>query len=177
MEEIWKDIQGYEGIYQISNLGRVKSLSRIIFRGRGKHITKDVIIKIYVNNTGYYGVNLNVNKTHKSFLLHRLIAKAFIPNPNNYPCINHIDGNPLNYSISNLEWCTYSQNTTHAYKINRMSQTGLHNNNVKLTEKDVLSIRNEYVQNKETLISIAKKYNVYLTCIHKIVNRRTWKHI
>lgn len=103
MEEIWKDIPGYEGLYQASNLGRIKSLL----------FNKEKILKAWVQNTGYLTVSLN----NKKFSLHRLIAKTFIENPNNYPIINHKDGNKLNNKVENLEWCTYKHNLNEAIKL------------------------------------------------------------
>lgn len=117
MQEIWKDIKGYEGLYQISNLGRVKSLRKWI-RGYNGYKNEERILKPYIHHgPDYYVVTLCKNKNKKMHLLHRLIAKAFIPNPNNYPQINHIDGNKQNNNITNLEWCTQSQNTKHAFKM------------------------------------------------------------
>lgn len=113
MQEIWKDIKGYEGLYQVSNLGRIKSLPR-----NTKNQYKNGIIKQNViRGKGYYYVNL-YNKNNKLFTIHKLVAETFIPNPNKLPCINHIDGNKLNNRIDNLEWCSYSNNEIHAYKHN-----------------------------------------------------------
>lgn len=115
MEEIWKDVIGYEGLYQISNYGNIKSLKKWI-RQYNKYINKEKLLKPCVNKIGYYVVVLYKNKNKRSHLLHRLIAEAFIPNPENKPQINHIDGNKMNYNISNLEWCTQSENMIHAFK-------------------------------------------------------------
>lgn len=110
MEEIWKDIEGYEGLYQISNLGRVKSLKRTDSLGRLK---KERINKPDLSTAGYPMITLYKNGKRSRKLIHRLIAIAFIPNPNNYPVVNHKDENPKNYSINNLEWCTYRYNNTY----------------------------------------------------------------
>ena len=112
MVESWKDIRGYEGYYQISNLGRVKSLKREFSRCN-KHITKkESIMNLTPNNRGYLLVNFCVNNTRKKFLVHRLVAEAFIHNPNNLPQVNHIDENIKNNVFTNLEWCdnTYNNN-------------------------------------------------------------------
>lgn len=113
MNEIWKDIQGYEGLYQVSNLGRVRSLNKYDRRGRFK---EGKIKLISDNGNGYCVVNLKVDGEQKSRSVHRLVAQAFIPNPNNLPEINHIDGNKKNNTISNLEWCDRSDNLRHAIK-------------------------------------------------------------
>ncbi|HBI91157.1 MAG TPA: hypothetical protein DDY58_01255 [Terrisporobacter glycolicus] len=105
MEEIWKDIKGYEGIYQISNLGRVRSLN---YRRTGKAKT----LKGFITTKGYIQIKLQ----NKHILMHRLVAEAFISNFKNYPYINHIDGNKTNNLVNNLEWCTARENTVHAYK-------------------------------------------------------------
>ena len=113
MKEVWKDIKGYEGKYQISNQGRVKSL---IFSNRQATFKKERILK-QRDNTNYYQVSLSKNNVVKQYLIHRLVAEAFIENPDNLPCVNHKDGNKKNNNINNLEWCNYSYNTKHSYNI------------------------------------------------------------
>lgn len=117
MEEIWKSVSGYEGKYEVSNLGNVKSLPRIIIRknGRNKPI-KERILKKHVNNTGHYRVCLE----GKRYFVHRLVAKEFLPNPNNYNVVNHIDCNPNNNDVSNLEWCTQKHNIEWSAKCGNM---------------------------------------------------------
>lgn len=104
MVEVWKDIEGYEGRYQISNLGNVKSLQ---YGGR-KGIVKNLVPK--VSNSGRLWVELMKNGGKKQFLIHRLVGMAFIPNPDNLPQINHLDENPKNNRVDNLEWCTAEYN-------------------------------------------------------------------
>ena len=111
MEEIWKDIEGdYKGLYQASNLGRVRSLDRYDSMGR---LRKGKIIKPWNNGYGYLVVDLKKNGKRKHFFVHRLVAFCFIPNPNNYPCINHRDRNPQNNISSNLEWVTHHLNNSY----------------------------------------------------------------
>lgn len=102
MNEIWKDIVGYEGFYQVSNLGRVRSLK--------------CIKRTIFNNSGYEIVNLKVKRKQKNKLVHRLVAETFIPNPFNKEQVNHKDGNKKNNSVDNLEWCSRHENMVHAYK-------------------------------------------------------------
>lgn len=108
--EIWQTIKDLP--YEISNLGNVKRQDQSKYKHKGKNN-----IKPYLNHHGYLCVHLYKESKMYSFLIHRLIATAFIPNPNNLPIINHIDGNALNNSISNLEWCTHQHNSKHAWDI------------------------------------------------------------
>lgn len=110
MREIWRDIEGYENLYQVSNLGRVKSLSRIKFNGVGCYITKEIILKPCKDKDGYLYVQLSKEKVSKPHKIHRLVAKAFIPNPNNLPQVNHKDEVKYNNRIENLEWCDAKYN-------------------------------------------------------------------
>lgn len=114
MQEIWKDIPGYEGKYQISNFGNVMSLH---FRSSNK---KKILKPIKKNNYGYLQVNLSKNGKHKITMIHRLVAKAFIPNPENKPVINHLDSNPSNNRADNLEWCTQQENIKYGYSYGNM---------------------------------------------------------
>lgn len=108
--ELWKNIEGYEGKYQISNKGNVKSLID------NKGNSRELIRKLRVGKQGYYYVNLFIGCKSKSKKIHRLVAEHFIDNPHNKPCVNHIDGNKLNNNVDNLEWCTCSENSKHAVK-------------------------------------------------------------
>ena len=110
MGEIWKDIQNYEGSYQVSNYGRVKSLSRVDSRGNKRN---EKILKGRKNRQGYYDVALCKNGKRKYCRINRLVAEAFIPNPNNYPITNHKDENPSNNHVDNLEWCTNEYNSNY----------------------------------------------------------------
>ena len=112
--EIWRDIKGYEGLYQISNLGRVKSLGR---KSYSNVCLKDKILNPALEcKNGYKRVCLCKDGKEKRIKVHRLVAQAFIPNPDNKPIINHKDGNKINNSVENLEWCTYKENAQHAIK-------------------------------------------------------------
>ena len=103
--EVWKDIKGYEGLYQVSNLGRIKSIRR------------NIIMKVRKDKYGYYQLGLTKNKEQKTFKAHRLVAETFIPNHNNLPEINHKDEDKTNNRVENLEWCTSQENHIHAYKV------------------------------------------------------------
>lgn len=116
--EIWKDIKDYEGCYQISNKGRIKSLDRIVeFNDGRKRLYKGSILNPTYDKDGYLCIILSKNAIIKGFKLHRLVAEHFIPNPDNLPVVNHIDENKINNSIENLEWCSIKYNNTYNDRI------------------------------------------------------------
>lgn len=123
--EFWKDIEGYEGLYQVSNLGRVRSLDRVIQQIKfGGELSPQIYRGRVINptiNGGYYRCSLSKDNIKESKLIHRLVAEAFIPNPNNYPCVNHKDENKLNNVVENLEWCTVQYNTNYGTSPERIS--------------------------------------------------------
>lgn len=118
MKEIWKEIKEYEGIYKISNFGRVKSLPRKTTNQHGKN---EIILKPSKNTSGYLQVNLNKNGKDKNVLVHKLVAETFINNTNNLPYINHKDENKTNNYVSNLEWCTAKYNANYGSRNQRLS--------------------------------------------------------
>lgn len=125
MKEIWKDIEGYEGLYQVSNQGRVKSLAREIIRNRGGTIytliQKERILRYSDNTRGYLVVDLIKEGRQMKHYIHRLVAKTFLPNPNNMPEVNHKDEDKLNNCVDNLEWCSSSYNLKYGTRGKRIS--------------------------------------------------------
>jgi hypothetical protein len=121
-------------LYQINNYGRVKSLKRLQ-DGRNR-IVEDHFINQFDNTQGYKQISLFKNHKKRNYRVHRLVAETFIPNPNNYNVVNHIDGNKLNNNVSNLEWATYKQNTNHAWKIGLCSTEKFKHYTTKVVQLD-----------------------------------------
>lgn len=124
MNEEWRDIAGYEGLYQVSSEGNVKSLERIVERSDGKQrLIKERIMKPVKNRGGYLQILLSKDGKVKHAYVHRLVSQAFIPNPSNLPEINHIDENPSNNNVENLEWCDRAYNNSYGTHHQRMAAT------------------------------------------------------
>lgn len=115
MDEVWKDIKGYEGLYQVSNLGRVKRL-------KGKYMKSDKLLKQVTLDSGYIAVGLCKHNKAKNFRVHRLVAEAFIPNPEEKPQVNHINEDKTNNMVSNLEWMTAKENNNYGTRTQRTSK-------------------------------------------------------
>lgn len=140
--EIWCDVIGYEGLYMVSSFGRIASLSRIIHCTNRDIMSKNkILIPFTVAQHGYYAITLVINGNKKKFYIHKLVAKHFIPNPNNLCEIDHIDGNPLNNNVNNLRWCTHSENMNNPITKKRASDSliGTYNN---ATSKSVVQLKN-----------------------------------
>lgn len=167
MQEIWKDVAGYEGLYQVSNLGNVKSLSY-------RNTNKPKLLKKIKLSIGYETVSLAKDKVSKVFYIHRLVANAFIKNNNDLPTVNHIDGIKTNNIISNLEWMSFSDNNKHAHSTGlNIVKKGEEHHKSKLKKVDVMFIFNS----KLSLRVLAKKYNVSKTSIQDIKNGKNWSHL
>lgn len=167
INEQWKSIQGYEGLYEISSFGRIKSLPK-------NGSKKEMFLKL--DGGQYPHINLNKNNKHRRVKLHRLLAIHFIPNPNNHPIVNHKNGKKSDYRLDNLEWCTDRQNRLHAYATGLMSKSGEKNGNAKLTQREAEFIRfikglHPEVEAKE----IAKFYRVAPNTIQEIWRFKKWK--
>lgn len=152
-EEEWRDIEGFEGLYQVSNLGRVRSVDRFVFNkanGTDSFI-RGTIMKFDMTGKLYAQVGLANNGKYKKKLIHRLVAKTFIPNPNNYPEVNHIDHNKLNNEASNLNWMTRLKNARYAKAHGRYDNfpSGERKSNAILTADAVKHIREKVLRNIE----------------------------
>lgn len=121
-QEFWKDVKGYEGLYKVSNLGRVKALERKITYSNGTEHTYPEKLKSQVNSCGYLAVTLCKNGKHKQIKVHRLVAEAFLPNNNNLPQVNHKDENKHNNNVENLEWCSAKYNCKYGSRIKRITK-------------------------------------------------------
>lgn len=175
MSEIWKPIKGYEGLYEVSNLGRVKSLS---FRNSRGTFKRDLIMKSE-NCHGYKRLSLSTNDVQKGFSVHRLVSQAFISNPDNKTQINHKDYDKTNNHVENLEWCTAKENTRHAVAGGRKGDNrGEKHGQSELTEAQVKRIRlmKEITPNITQRV-IANMFNVSQSQISHILLREQWKHI
>ena len=181
MSEIWKDIEAYEGLYQVSNLGRVRSLDRKMVRSNGRPCTrKGQILRTNKVWSGYLLVRLCNGGVEQDYTVHRLVAKAFIPNRENKPQVNHIDGNKQNNQVNNLEWCTNGENVKHALRTGLIrEQKGDNASHRTLTSDEVRYIRENHIKyDKEYgATALGKRFGVATSCIIAIVKRKTWKEI
>lgn len=184
MEEIWKDIPGYEKYYMASTLGRIKSKDRVIktvLKGKEiKYIKRGRIMTPCLNSGKYLGLPINTDKLKKSENVHRLIAITFLPNPNNLPCVNHKDENKLNNCVDNLEWCTYQHNNVWKNRLAKSLETFNANpkNRRKVYQytKDGAFIK-EYESVKEATKEMGLKHSsgIYLSCNHNNCYARGFK--
>lgn len=165
--EIFKDIKGYEGIYKISNLGRVLS------------VKSNKFLKCYDKPNKYKRVSLNINSVGKTFCVHRLVAEHFIPNPLKKLTVNHKDGNKRNSNVNNLEWATLSENMKHAFNTGLMKNVfilkgkkGENHPCAKLKDIDILMIQC-LNKNGFDYKMISKRFNVHSTHIGKIINLKS----
>lgn len=174
MQEIFKSVTGYDGYYEVSNCGRLKSLAKRWSVG----IKGETFLKSHSNKLGYCTVTLCVDKVKKLVGVHRLVAKEFCENPNNYDVVNHLDSNPSNNVWTNLEWTTTSGNAIHGYGFGfREAKKGESSHYAKLTEREVLKIRFYYKTFHPHHKELAKMYNVSRGTITKIILRKRWAHI
>jgi len=162
-----KAIAGFEGLYEIDTDGNIYSLPK-----KGGCL-ETIILKPFSDEKKCTRIGLRKNNRRYTFLVHRLVALTFIPNPENKPQVNHIDGNKLNNDLTNLEWCTRGENIQHAYNNRLLVKEGIKNGRAKMTEADVLNIRGD----GRTSGELSRLYNVTRAAIRNIRNRKSWAHL
>lgn len=161
--EIWRDVVNYEGLYQVSNFGRVKS-----FYGIGENL-----LTPSANKSGYQYVVLTKNKVRKSCKVHTLVACAFLVNLENKPAVHHRDGNRSNNRVDNLEWVTYRENSAYAVQMGRYNKKDTFSiPQAKLTSDNVIYIRTHYIPRHREFgaNALARKFNVCTNTIYNVVN-------
>lgn len=146
MEEIWKDIEGYENLYMVSSLGRVKSLNY-------NHTGKEKILKYGKRPNGYLITTLMKNGIRKDIYIHRLVAQTFIPNPDNKPCVDHIDTNFLNNKAENLRWCTQKENVNNPLSIEKIKGK----NNYKAKPILQFTLNGEFVRRWDCIMDASRE--------------------
>ncbi len=180
-EEVWKDIPGWEGLYQASTWGRIKSLTRVLnFIRRGiptaQTLSEHVMVPV-VKRSGYCQVAFRRNPGGDklfTYRIHRLIAIVFLPNPDNKPEVNHKNGVKTNNHVSNLEWATVQENHTHA-SIHGLTASRARNGNAKLSEDDVEKIIRWYASGMFTMAALGDMFEVHWYTIHRIIRKKNWK--
>jgi DNA-binding XRE family transcriptional regulator len=171
MNEIWKEIKGYEGYYKISNFGNVKSLTRTYKDSIGRVVTKKGRDQKKYIRRNYWAVWLYKENKSTPFSIHRLVALHFVTNYDNKNYVNHINGNKLDNNYSNLEWCTAKENTNHAIKNNLIIfYPGENSRFVKLNEEQVFYILKSNLTQQE----LADKFNVSRSNISAIKRGKSW---
>lgn len=172
--EEWKDVEGFEGHYQVSNIGRIKTLRREVSAGWGRRFVKERIMPTRLDSKGRYEM-VELCKDCKTYLkiLHRLVAFAFVENAYNKPEVNHKDGVRTNNNYKNLEWCTNKENIAHSIETGLANGRGQHNTMAKLSNIDILEIR---ASNKKRL-ELSQQYKISMNHISQIKNKRVWKHL
>ncbi|CDD75562.1 prophage LambdaSa2 HNH endonuclease family protein [Cryptobacterium sp. CAG:338] len=165
----WAPVSGYEGIYEISDDGRIRSLDRWHTGKDGRRVPyKGRMIAPGIGVNGYKVVSLWKNGKGKSVYIHRLVAETFIKNPENKKTVNHKDGNRTNNNVSNLEWATYSENNLHEYRVLGKKGTGR-----KLTDMQVVFIRNS----KESPRVLAAMFGVSDSVICNVKNKKIYREV
>ena len=164
---IWKDVEGFEGLYKVSSEG--------VLIGTPRKGTKGGVAKQYKMSHGYMEYHLYKNNIRYHRTVHRLLANHFIPNPENKPFINHIDGNRANNSLENLEWVTNGENVQHAMRSGRLDISGEKHHNVKLTDHEVLEIRDLYKHRIYLQREIGEIYGVRQSTINGIIRNKSRK--
>lgn len=173
MEE-WRDIEGYEGFYQVSTHGRIKSLARTITCKNGMlKPFKERILTPHFNTNGYLWVHLQRNSVKEFWFIHRLVARAFVPNPDNKPFVNHKSGRKTDNVADLLEWSTRRENVAHAFSTGLMSHAGEKNSQSKLTVDKVVEMRRLFTEGV-TRRELSDRFGVSYSRVRDVVNGTCW---
>ena len=181
MQEVWRPINGFDGWYEVSNLGKIKTCAHCVMRKNGKPLAvQERIIKGSKDTKGYLQVELRKDGKRNIKFVHRLVAEAFIENPQGKAQVNHKDGNKLNNCADNLEWVTVRENINHAWETGlQIARKGESHSNHKLTDNDVRFIKENYKPRDKNfgMSALARRFNVTIAPIYQIVHGKGWKHI
>jgi len=172
----WKYVKGYEGMYEINEHGDVRSKDRYVETSTGVRKYRGKKVHPYLSS-GYMKVDLNKDGHKGRKFVHRLLAETFLDNPENLPIVNHKDGDKLNNSLGNLEWCSYSYNYMHAMKAGMITPLkGEDSGRAKLSEKEVIEIRDKFREGMKQK-ELSKIYSTPLPTIKDITRGRSWAHL
>lgn len=176
--EVWQDIKDYEGYYQVSNVGGVRALERIVaYKGTGPRKRSSKILKMYPDPGGYLNVRLCKGGKTKNLRVHRLVAQAFIDNPNDYPVVNHLNATTNDNRVENLAWCTIQQNNHHTISMgNALHIYGSNNHLSKINETKAKAIKH-LLKTDMKLVDIAYATETSYGIVKSIKSGVAWKHI
>ena len=179
MREVWKDLKGYEGYYQVSSMGRVRTLDRVIRKSDGTtQKRRGKISKLGSDKNNYNTINLWKDGKATFSRVCRLVAQTFLENPENKPTVNHKNGVRNDDRVSNLEWMTYSENSQHSFDTGLQENLkGEEHHFAKLSEEDVVFIRESYKCKKYNQMELSKMFNVGQVQISRIIHHKRWKHV
>jgi hypothetical protein len=177
-EEVWLPVVGLEESYEVSSLGRVRSIYREYYINGGLYKKQSVVLKGSIAGNGYLRHSLSFRDQRYYKSVHRMVAEAFLENPNKHNQVNHKDGNKLNNNVTNLEWCSASHNINHAYD-NKLAigRAGSKNSMAKLTEAEILEIVRLYNTGMYKQKELAEMFNQKFQNISCIVNGKSWTSV
>lgn len=179
--EEWRPVVGWEGLYEVSNMGHVRSVTRRFLDARGrKRVFQGQPLRLIVQGKGYHATRRKVSLIHQERRIlravHHLVLEAFVgPRPEGYST-NHRDGDPTNNRVENLEWVTYAENNRHALATGLSKQRGATHSRAILTEDDVRCMRRLYAEGVGST-AIARRFSLHLSTVNNVVRRQWWKHV